>query len=292
MLADGSTNSLRPRPILLLQSTLAPWRDILKIHQYRVPPPFDFPERSYAKHLIIMRLGCHGTVECNIEGKTSSEVFYPSELSFIASGNPYFARSNDESEALVLTLDPKFVSTVAPSRSEDGVELISRKHFKDPQLEHLLLAVRSEVIANCPGGRLFGELMASAVSLRLLQCCSPFTFKEITHHASLSPLLLSRVVDYLHTHLNEDLTLRRLADVLHISPYHFARAFKQSTGLSPHQYLLEQRVERAKKMLEGNRQSIAEIAYQLGFPSQSHFTVIFRKTVGLTPGAYRKLVGS
>ena len=291
MLTNGSTNRLRPRPILLLQSTLAPWTDILKIDQYRVPPPFDFPERSYAKHLIIMRLGCHGTVECNIEGKTSSEVFYPSELSFIASGHPYFARSNDESEALVLTLDPKFVSTVAPSRSEDDVELISRKHFKDSQLEHLLLAVRSEVIANCPGGRLFGELMASAVSMRLLQCCSTFTFKEITH-PGLSPFLLSRVVDYLQAHLDEDLTLRRLADVLQMSPYHFARAFKQSTGLSPHQYLLEQRVERAKKMLEDNRQSIAEIAYLLGFPSQSHFTVIFRKTVGLTPGVYRKLVES
>jgi AraC family transcriptional regulator len=290
MLTHRFISNSRPRPILLLQSTLAPWRDILKIHQYRVPPPFDFPERSYHKHLIIMRLGCRGTVECNIEGKTSNEVFYPSELSFIACGHPYFARSNDESEALVLTLDPKFVSNVAHSQIEDGVELISRKHFKDPQLEHLLLALRSEVMANCPTGRLFGELMASAVSMRLLQCCSPSTFKEITHPGALSPLLLSRVVDYLQSHLDEDLTLRRLSDVLQMSPYHFARAFKQSTGLSPHQYLLEQRVERAKTMLEGNRQSIAEIAYLLGFPSQSHFTVIFRKTAGLTPGAYRKLI--
>lgn len=52
MLTDGSTSNLRPRPMLLLRSTLAPWRDILKIYQYRVPPPFDFPERSYSKHVI------------------------------------------------------------------------------------------------------------------------------------------------------------------------------------------------------------------------------------------------
>lgn len=282
-------NKTRPHPVPLLRSTLAPWRDILKIQQYRVPAPFDFAERSYREHLIIMRLGRPGTVECNIGGESSSEVFYPIELSFIASGDPYFARSKEESEALVLTLDPTFVSAVAHSGGLNRVELTSRKHFQDSQFEHLLWTLQSEMKAKCPSGRLFGESLATAISTHLLRCYSVIPFKEPSYRGGLSPPLLRRVVNYVKAHLDEDLTLRRLAKIAKMSPYHFARAFKESTGLSPHQYVLEQRIARAKKVLKDSNASLAEIAYKLGFPSQSHFTMMFRKIVGITPGAYRKL---
>ncbi len=107
------------------------------------------------------------------------------------------------------------------------------------------------------------------------------------HRGGLPPGRLRRVIDYIQGHLSGDISLTHLADVAKMSPFHFAHVFKESTGISPHQYVLQERVEKAKLLLSGNRLSLAEIGYALGFPSQSHFTTIFRKKVGTTPGAFR-----
>jgi AraC family transcriptional regulator len=74
-----------------------------------------------------------------------------------------------------------------------------------------------------------------------------------------------------------------LAAVAQMSLYHFSRLFKQSTGLSPHNYLLRQRIERAKELLAGLWRRIAEVSYELGFPHQRHFATVFRTPVGMTP---------
>jgi AraC-like DNA-binding protein len=99
---------------------------------------------------------------------------------------------------------------------------------------------------------------------------------------------LRHVLEHMQAHLDQALPVTALAAVAQMSPYHFSRRFKQSTGLSPHQYLLLQRIERAKELLAQHRHRVAEVSYELGFPHQSHFTTVFRKLVGVTPRAYQR----
>ena len=105
--------------------------------------------------------------------------------------------------------------------------------------------------------------------------------------AQLSAQKLQRTIDYIHARLGQDITLSELADVAQMNPYRFARAFKSSTGITPHRYLLLQRIEQAKKLLTLNQLSIAEISYQLGFASQSHFANTFVRFTKVTPKVYR-----
>ena len=106
---------------------------------------------------------------------------------------------------------------------------------------------------------------------------------------TLSVKRLKRILEYIQDNLSEDLSLTDLASLADLSPYHFARLFKQSTGLPPHRYILNQRIERAKLFLEDpHYSSLADISYQLGFSSQSHFTRAFRNFTGTTPAYYRK----
>jgi AraC family transcriptional regulator len=100
-------------------------------------------------------------------------------------------------------------------------------------------------------------------------------------------LKLRRILDYINDHLDREVSLADLATIVDLSPYHFARLFKQSMGMAPHQYLIERRIEAAKRLLATTHFSIAEIAYQVGLSSQSHLTNLFRKRVGMTPSAYR-----
>ena len=111
------------------------------------------------------------------------------------------------------------------------------------------------------------------------------------HARGLPPVRLRRVLEHIETHLGEDVAQRRLAGIAQLSMDHFARLFRQSTGLPPHRYVLERRITRARYLVVERRLSLAEIAYALGFPSQSHFTTMFHRLVGMTPGSYRAMTG-
>lgn len=111
------------------------------------------------------------------------------------------------------------------------------------------------------------------------------------HARGLPPASLMRVLEHIEMHLAEDVAQRQLAGIARLSMDHFARLFRQSTGLPPHRYVLERRIARARDLVAEQRLSLAEIGYALGFPSQSHFTTMFRRLVGTTPGAYRGMIG-
>ena len=103
----------------------------------------------------------------------------------------------------------------------------------------------------------------------------------------LPPRALRRVREYIESHLEESIALKTLADIAGFSMFHFARAFKQSEGVTPHGYLLERRVERAQKLLTGTNLSLSEIARASGFSDQSHLARHFRQRVGVSPSMFR-----
>ena len=108
------------------------------------------------------------------------------------------------------------------------------------------------------------------------------------YRGGLSPAKLRLVKAFVNENLASGLSLTDIASLVRMGPCHFARAFKESTGLSPHQYVLRRRIDRAVEMLKDERSSLAGIAYDLGFSSQGHFTTVFRKFTGTQPSSYRE----
>lgn len=103
------------------------------------------------------------------------------------------------------------------------------------------------------------------------------------------PLLrLNRVIAFVDANISLDLCVPTLATVAGMSPYYFSRVFKQSTGLTPHRYVLQRRMEQAKQLLEKKSVSLLHVAHRVGFADQSQFTRVFHKMVGTTPSQYRK----
>jgi AraC-like DNA-binding protein len=99
-----------------------------------------------------------------------------------------------------------------------------------------------------------------------------------------------RVLEYVEANLGRAVTVRELAEVAELSTYHFVRMFKRTLDVTPYQYLLERRVERAKELLRNKSASLAEVGLSTGFSSQSHFTTAFNRAVGATPAAFQRLV--
>ena len=112
--------------------------------------------------------------------------------------------------------------------------------------------------------------------------------QSISSFNGLSPRQLKPVINYISDHLDQDLGLEELAAIAQLSQYHFSRAFKRSTGMSPHQYVIRQRVDRAKLLLRKEKMSICEVAIACGFTHQSHLNRHFKRLTGITPKTFLK----
>lgn len=140
------------------------------------------------------------------------------------------------------------------------------------------------------GGSLYLESLATLIMGHVIRNRSTVSkpLKRVPDY--LTTKQLTTVLEYIQAHLASDLRLYQIADHLGVSPYYLAHTFKGTTGLSPYQYVLRCRLEQAQRLLRNSQMSIAAIAYEVGFGSQSHMTTVFRKTLNITPGLYRQQV--
>ena len=119
--------------------------------------------------------------------------------------------------------------------------------------------------------------------------CSERPPRALFVRGGLAPVVLRRVKEYVEAHLDGDLTIEGLAAVAGLSPYHFAHAFKRSTGYGPYRYVLRRRIGRAKQLM-ARKIPLSDVAQACGFGSQSHFSVRFREVTGLTPRQFDRCV--
>lgn len=272
----------------VLSSAGAPWNDIVKLEEHHVPAG-ETPERRCGDHLLIASLRLRDRVGWRAAGEAipCRDIRPPlGDIHILARGVPFSACWPQATRLLLLALDPGFVARQTGRAEQIG--LASAWHVRDPAIRHMMLALRAELQTGCPSGRLYGEALATALAVHLLHHRTARPPGVGDHRGTLPPACLRRVLDHIEAHLGEDTRLHRLAALAQLSPRHFAALFKQSTGLSPHRYVLQRRIERAKELLRDRRRSVAEVGYALGFPSQAHFTTMFRKLIGTTPAAYRK----
>jgi len=107
-------------------------------------------------------------------------------------------------------------------------------------------------------------------------------------NAGLPAARLKRVLAYIDTHLDENITLAELARNANLSVYYFATLFKKSTGFSPHRYILQRRVVRARELLRNTTLSVLDVSLDLGFQHQNNFARAFRRITGMTPSCFRR----
>ena len=135
---------------------------------------------------------------------------------------------------------------------------------------------------------LFIDQVALAFCAHVMRAYGKAAIPDDTTSGGLSPWQLRRVLDFIAAHLNDDPSIAELARECGLSSGYFSRAFRLTTGVTPHQWLIRRRVERARQLLLGNGLGLADIALVCGFVDQSHFTRVFAKLEGDSPGRWRQ----
>ncbi len=194
-------------------------------------------------------------------------------------------------QTLHIHLDNKIMSktieTMADNRA-DNLELMGQAGFQDPLLSQIGYALWQELIHPSSVGQLYAQTAAQMIAVHLLRHYASPTITIEKPASGLSSKQEQRVKEFIQENISESLSLSELAEVIGFSEYHFARLFRQSTGYSPHQFVLRKRIERAQQLLIHTRLSISQIAIETGFTHQSHLTQAFKRQMGITPKAYRQ----
>jgi AraC family transcriptional regulator len=250
-------------------------------------------EFAMPKQGVSVAFAPHEQVTWSVDGQCQSTPL-PAGSVFIYGGREFvWHRRVKPSEYLNLTLDPAVLQQiVTDSGAATTTEMAHRVMFQDPTILHVAQLLKAEVLTGGLAGNLYVESLRNLLAVHLLRhhASTDTAVKPTAAERGLDGLSLKRLKDYIEDHLAEELAIATLAAQIPMSPFHFARVFKAAVGDPPHRYILHRRIERAKILLSVARLSAAEVAYQVGFSNQSHFTAQFRKVVGMTPKQFREQV--
>ncbi|MGF1498783.1 MAG: helix-turn-helix domain-containing protein [Elainellaceae cyanobacterium] len=169
----------------------------------------------------------------------------------------------------------------------DKAEIIGQCAVHDPLIQNICKQFGGKNYRFAQMERLYQDALANLLAIHLVKTYSTQTFALPNLNEGLSSRQLKIILDYIHNHLEDEISLDDLARQLNLSRYYFSRLFKKSVGCSPYQYLIRQRVKLAQKLLICQDSSIADIACQCGFSNQSSMTKHFKQQTGVTPSHYR-----
>jgi AraC family transcriptional regulator len=184
------------------------------------------------------------------------------------------------------------ISDTALMASSDGaygeVELRHSRKFADPRLSAMVAAVHAEMVAGFPSGRLFLDSIEQAMAVTLVNGHAVRHRPVQIYRGGLGSARLRRITELVHAKMEDDLSLDEMAQSVGLSTAHFARMFRKSTGETPHQFVLRQKLERAKAMLRAPDARVLDVALACGFKTQQHFAQVFRDVCRVSPTEYRQ----
>ncbi len=238
------------------------------------------------QHRVSLQLTRHRGAQVQVAGSRSLEFTPLAPLSFTPAGVAVRTVMG-EGTAIAVMQSPQIYDEVAAEMTHIGrIDFEPRWSIDDPVLERLARLVLREITGA------FGDDLLLPVLSRAVAVTVTRTFAgpgaKLAEAGKLAACRIGRVLDYIDAHLGDRLSLDEIADIACLSPFHFARCFKYTTGRGLHQFVIRRRIQRAKELIARSAMPLAEIAVSVGFDSQAALTSRFTREVGISPGAYRR----
>jgi len=261
------------------------------------------------QHLVLISLST-GRMVRESDGERAEHQLRPGCVAVVPAAMPISWIWPTRVSFCILRLKPEFVDAIARSAfglrpGDYRLTLAERAH--DTAIANIAGVLAREAMRAEPGGRLYAESLASMLAVHLLRRyalvsdggaidrrSAPHDVAAADPHdaedaAALHPRAVSDALAFIHANYAREVTLADMAQAVHLSPFHLTRVFKQCLGVSPHQYLIQVRVNSARWLLSAGsgERSLSEVATAVGFADQSHFTRHFKRATGTTPGQFR-----
>lgn len=288
--AVSDLSVIYPEAEVLSSQTLG-WQNICAI-EMRLGSEWTMPPLE--NHCIIIQLGPPRFVCARIDNRNFARTLQTGEIVILPAGSSVYWKQSDgdANDTLHLYLHPHFVRATTETMDLDAAHVSLEPKFGivDEHILHIAMSLHCELKeANVIGG-VYADSLANLLAIQLLRRYTE-TKDEHTSRGGMVPHKLRKAIEFIKANLDQEQTvaLGAVAQEVEMSYFHFSRAFKQSTGVSPNVYMIEQRIERAKKLLSETDIPITDVAMRVGFASQSHFTTTFRRLAWTTPKTFREM---
>lgn len=267
-------------------NTQVDWQGLEISQSYDVAPQ-ELVE-SLPNHLIVIHTTPQPVeVVERVDSLRFNDVAKAGDVNIHSAGSMASCRWSEAISFIRLNISPTLIERVAAQTNNDShnsYELVNLCHTRDAKILQISQWLLDEYSNAGVGGKLYVDSLLNVLAVHLLRTYTP-QFRELRSPQRLTQQQIARAIDYMHANLNHDISLDVLAQTVNISPSHFRRLFKQATGMAPHQYLIDLRVNRAKELLLTGSFSVNQVAAEVGFADQSHLHRHFKRIFGITPKA-------
>jgi AraC family transcriptional regulator len=278
---------------------------VIEFQRRDTPPGSRALPNGSKQHLLLVCLS-GARISRESAGERVEHDTVPGFVTLLPAGTPISWSWKTRISCSILTLDPAFVERVAQQvfgLSPGHFRFVLTERSSDPAIANIVGVLAREVVRGERGSRLYAESLANILAVHLLRHYAQCADGQDLEACSISvegdvqpgpaqashPRAVSEALRFIHENYSSELSLNEIAKAVNLSPFHVARLFKQSLGVSPHQYLIQLRVDSARSLLSAGsgERSLAEIASAVGFADQSHLTRHFKRLVGVTPRQFR-----
>lgn len=252
------------------------------------PQTYEYDFQAPCHLLIAPELSHRYDGETALEGLPKSNLRDLSrKLTFVPAGSRFhgWQRPRVLSRVNFFYIDPRG-PLLDPELRFGDITFKPRLFFFDADLWGTALKLKAQIAMRDASAGLYAEALGAVLCHGLIRFNgAPI---EMPRRGGLAPWQQKRVADYVEAQLDAPLSIAQMAEIVHLSPYHFSRAFKQSFGMPPHRYHMMRRMEAAKNLLGGTQTPVTQIALQLGFSEASSLSAGFRRLIGVSPSEYRR----
>lgn len=272
-----------------LSRTVVEWPGI-RIHRAHVLPGRMLEHSNEFHEVNVAIAGTLTTTKHSATGRCVRTTGHGGNICITPAGQSISANWDKPLDNLMMILETSLVSgTALENGFSTDIDFVEVYEKKDPLIQSLGMSLIETSNEKAPINRLYVDSLIQTLTLHLLSNYTTAGRKPATSNGGISAYKLRRVMEFVEANLDEDIALNEIAAVAELSPFHFSRSFRKTTGKTPQQYLMHRRVERAKELLSHPDLPIVEISLRTGFKNQSHFTTLFRKYTNFTPKIWREL---
>ena len=290
-LAACDLSFISPDAVTASSQTLG-WHNLYAVELRHETAEWTIP--ALDNHCVIVQLGAAVAAAARIGDHSFKKSIAPGEIVIVPAGLSFHWQQRDgvPNDMLHLFLHPNFVQTTADEMNVDYSQISIAPQFgiADEHIHHIRMTLHCELREPSVIGSTYADSLARVLAMQLVRRYSYLKDLRV-NRGGMAPRKLRKAIEFMNENLDQEQTvaLAAVAQAVQMSYFHFSRAFKQSTGVSPNVYLTEKRIERAKKLLKETDVPLADIALRTGFASQSHFTTTFCKLAWTTPKAFREM---
>jgi len=287
---EGTLVPAAPGSSLILSSKPFAWPGITV--EWHNLDPQELPEHCERGHGIAFHLGSRPiSFGWKEDDKQVDGAINPGEFHLLTDGQLNTPRWLSTFDEISLVLDPHFVAdVVGEGLRANPVEFEPQWSSSDPTIAYYAATFRTELANRSLNGALFAETLSIGLTLHLLSHYAVARPKFQHPRGKLTSFQLRRVVELIMVSLGEEVSLVAMAREANVSPFYFSRMFRKTLGVTPHRFVLRQRIQKSLQLIGEGRLSLSQVAVEVGFYDQAHFTHAFRAIVGTTPAEYARRI--